>query len=68
MVAIELKTPLNRLCLTQPMTPTSVAGGFISSCIVWYLSIHSWVSYRSTIAIFLLYQFIKADVSRLNVR
>ncbi len=51
-VAMELKRPLNRFCLIQPITPTLVAGGLISSIVVLI------DRYRSMIAIFLLYQFI----------
>src|ERR671918_116551 len=60
----------NRLCLSQASTPTSVTGGArllpvvrgaVSACI-------SAIAQRSTSAMRRLYQFMKAEVSRLRVR
>ncbi len=69
MVRMELKTPLNRFLLIHCTAPILMIGAFDPSgrCRLFSL-IRSWQYHLSTRAIFLLYQFMNSDVSRLKQR
>lgn len=82
-VSTELNKPLNRFDLIHPITPMLVKGGLISSiwagedrlegCVIGLAHpVSDFVfcadSHRSINAIFLLYQFMNAEVTRLKIR
>ena len=66
---MELKTPLNRFDLIHWNIPIRMSGAFTPSGLNIVVSrFDHGMSYLSTRAIFLLYQFMKSDVSRLKQR
>ena len=67
-VSAALSQLEKRLARSQPMTPVLVSGAGRSASISARLRVEGVLRHRSTSAMRLLYQFMKADVSRLSTR
>ena len=67
MVRRELNILLKRFFLAHPITPMLVTGGLTSSIVCKEIDVCSKI-YLSTKALLLLYQFIRAEVTRLMNR
>ena len=68
-VIMMLNGDENRFCIIHPITPTSVRGGGNDGCLpASYVSAILAIDHLSTRAVFLLYQFIKPEISKETTR